>query len=196
MPNKCWPRPATVAGFSGSTTPRKSNASSGRSSRNRFRQFHEETLPYRLFPETEEERAIVGQAFPQIFFDGLGGALTLDCDSMQFAGWPAPIPYREITQFALDDNGTLEIKYGQGGKQKQKVPTKDFFHREEALDAINRYYSRYLHAAAYQEQKKLTAYAPAENCRPCQNETRPARLRFVRRDSLHVTIAAGMRTNS
>jgi Zn-dependent protease with chaperone function len=129
---------------------------------NRFRQFHEETLAYRFLPETDEERDIVVKSFPQVFHDGLGGTLTLSCESMQFTGWPAPIPYREITQCALDDKGTLEIKYGPGGNQKQKVRTQDFHHREQALDAINRYYSRYLHAAAYQEQKKLTASSCSE----------------------------------
>ncbi|HEY3391997.1 MAG TPA: M48 family metallopeptidase, partial [Lacipirellulaceae bacterium] len=38
---------------------------------NEFRQYHEETLAYRFFPETEEERAIVAKAFPQVFFQGL-----------------------------------------------------------------------------------------------------------------------------
>ncbi|HJQ81008.1 MAG TPA: M48 family metallopeptidase [Lacipirellulaceae bacterium] len=123
-----------------------------------FRQYHEETLAYRLFPETDEERAIVAKAFPQVFFDGLSGTLTLDCRSLQFTGW-APIPFREITQFTLNDNKTLEIRYGQGGKQKKKLPVKDLHQREQALEAINRYYNRYLHAAAYQEQKKLAATA-------------------------------------
>jgi Zn-dependent protease with chaperone function len=124
---------------------------------NQFRRYHEETLPYRFLPETDEERAIVVKAFPEVYFDGLQGTLTLNCESMHFTGWPASIQYRDVSQFALDDKGKLEIKYGLGGKQKQKILVKDFVHREEALDAINRYYSRYMHAAAYQEQKTLAA---------------------------------------
>jgi hypothetical protein len=121
---------------------------------NQFRDYHEGTLPYRLLPETDEERAIVLKAFPDAFFDGLSGTMTLKYDSIHFAGWPAPITYREIVQFVLNEK-TLEVKYGAGGKQK--IPFKDFFRREEALEAIKHYYGRYMSAAAYQEQKRLTA---------------------------------------
>jgi hypothetical protein len=125
---------------------------------NQFRDYHEGTLVYRFFPDTDEERAIVIKAFPDVSFDGLQGTMNLNYESIHFTGWPAPIPYRDIVQFALNEK-TLDIKYGPGGKQKQKIPFKDFHHREDALDAINRYYGRYLHAAAYQEQKRLAANA-------------------------------------
>jgi Zn-dependent protease with chaperone function len=121
---------------------------------NQFRDYHEGTLPYRLLPETEDERAIVLKAFPDEFFDGLQGAMTLKYDSIHFAGWPAPIPYREIAQFVLNEK-TLDVKYGAGGKQT--IPFKDFFRREDALEAIKQYYGRYMSAVAYQEQKRLTA---------------------------------------
>jgi Zn-dependent protease with chaperone function len=123
---------------------------------NQFRDYHERTLPYRLLPESDEERTIVMKAFPDVFFGGLQGTMVLKYDSIHFAGWPGPIPYREITQFELNEK-TLEVKYGPGGKQKQKIPFKDFFRREEALEAINCYYGRYMHAAAYQQQRRLTA---------------------------------------
>jgi Zn-dependent protease with chaperone function len=123
-----------------------------------FRDYHEGSLPYRLLPETDDEHAIVVKAFPAVSFDGLQGSMNLDCESIHFTGWPAPISYRDIAQFALHDK-TLEIKYGVGGKEKQKIPFKDFHHREAALDAINRYYGRYMHAAAYQEHKRLAASA-------------------------------------
>jgi hypothetical protein len=126
-----------------------------------FRDYHEGSLPYRLLPETEEEHVIVVKAFPQVSFDGLKGTMTLDCECLHFTGWPAPIPYRDVAQFALNDK-TLDIKYGPDGKQKQKIPFKDFHHREAALDAINRYYGRYMHAAAYQEQKRLAATAKSD----------------------------------
>ncbi len=128
---------------------------------NQFRDYHEETLPYRLLPETDEERAIVTQAFPNVFFDGLQGTMSLKYESIHFTGWPAPIPFREINQFVLNEK-TLEVKYGPGGKQKQKIPFKDFFRREEALEAINCYYGRHMHAAAYQQQKRPAANVDAD----------------------------------
>jgi Zn-dependent protease with chaperone function len=120
---------------------------------NQFREYHEATLAYRFLPETNEERDIVQKAFPEVAFDGISGTLTLDCEGMRFPDWPAPIQYQEVNQFALND-GILEIKYGPAGKQKQKLRVKDLARREEAIDAINRYYGRYLHAAAYQNQKQ------------------------------------------
>jgi hypothetical protein len=107
-------------------------------------------------PETAEERAIVVKAFPEVSFNGLSGPMSLNCESMEFAGWPAPISYGEIAQFTLNEK-TLDIKYGPGGKQLQRIPYKDFFRREEALEAINRYYGRYMNAVAYQEQKRQLA---------------------------------------
>jgi Zn-dependent protease with chaperone function len=123
---------------------------------NQFREYHEATLAYRFLPDTDEERAIVVKAFPEAVFDGLSGALTLDCEGMHFPAWPAPIQYQEVSQFALNE-GILEIKHGPAGKQKQKLRVKDLHRREEAIDAINRYYGRYMHAAAYKEQKRIAS---------------------------------------
>jgi hypothetical protein len=99
-----------------------------------------------------------------VAFDGLRGTLTLNCEGMHFTDWPAPIPYREITQFFLNE-GTLEIKHGPGGKQKQKLRVKDLHQREAALDAISRYHGRYMHAVAYQTEKRLTASESVESAR-------------------------------
>jgi Zn-dependent protease with chaperone function len=123
---------------------------------NQFRDYHEGTLPYRLLPETDEERAIVLKSFPDVSFDGLSGSMSLNYESMEFTGWPAPISYGEITQFTLNEK-TLDIKYGPGGKEKQRIPFKDFFQREQALEAIKHYYGRYMNAVAYQEQKRFAA---------------------------------------
>jgi Zn-dependent protease with chaperone function len=123
---------------------------------NQFREYHESTLAYRFIPETDEERDIVVKAFPEVAFDGLQGALTLNYEGMQFPDWPSPIKYEEVSQFVFNE-GILEIKYGLGGKQKQKLRVKDLHRQEEAIDAINRYYGRYMSAAAYQEQKQLAS---------------------------------------
>jgi hypothetical protein len=107
-----------------------------------FRPFHEETLPYRFLQETDEQCEIVVKAFPEVSIDGKKGALTLNYERIQFHGWPAPIPYRDVSQLLLNE-GTLEIKHGPSGKQKQKIRMNDFGGRQqEALDAIDRYYSR------------------------------------------------------
>jgi Zn-dependent protease with chaperone function len=127
---------------------------------NQFRKFHEQTLVYRFLPETDEERAIVVAAFPEISIEGKKGTLFVTYESILFPGWTAPIRYQEITKFVLDDHGTLEVQYVRDGSHKQKIPMKSFGARQqEAIDAINRYYSRYMHAAAYQEEKRQAAKA-------------------------------------
>jgi Zn-dependent protease with chaperone function len=125
---------------------------------NRFRSFHEQTLAYRFLPETDEEREIVAKAFPQMTVDGKDGSLILDHESINFTAWSQAIHFGEITQVALDENGVLVVHYNRDGKQKEKVKMKTFGTRQqEALDAMNRYYSRYLHAVAYQTQKNQEA---------------------------------------
>src|SRR5262249_7388303 len=43
-----------------------------------FRAYHEQSLPYRFLPETDEEYAIVVKAFPPLTITGSQGVLTLD----------------------------------------------------------------------------------------------------------------------
>ena len=123
----------------------------------RFRKFHEETLAYRFLPETEEERAIVMKSFPELTFVGKKGSLILDCETVRYTVWPDKVAYFEITNCALN-NDTLQIQYFRSGKRKANIPLKTFAsRRQEALDAINRYYGRYLNAVAYQKQKAAEA---------------------------------------
>lgn len=111
---------------------------------NNFRSFHEETLAYRFFPETDEERAIVVKAFPQVSFEGKKGTLVIDCDGIQFTEWSSPIAFCNIAKCSLNDSGVLEIKCAPSGKATQKLPTKSFGTKQQAvLDTINRYYSRW-----------------------------------------------------
>lgn len=127
----------------------------------KFRSIHEESLPYRLLPETDEECEIVLKAFPPISVEGKSGTFALDYQGLHFSDWSAPIEYREITECAVD-NGTLLIRYDRDGKQKQKLKLKTLGKRQqEALDALNRYWGRYQAAAAYQAQKQLEQAPPA-----------------------------------
>jgi Zn-dependent protease with chaperone function len=122
-----------------------------------FRTFHEQTLAYRFLPETDEERAIVARSFPPITIEGKKGSLVLDCDQVRYSAWPNAIAYSEISNCSLNE-GTLHVRYARDGKQKANIPMKKFGPRQqEALDAINRYYSRYLNAVAYQKQKREEA---------------------------------------
>lgn len=121
----------------------------------KFRDVHEQSLAYRLLPETDEERSIVVKAFPAITVQGRSATLSVDYQGLHFSAWPTPIEYREITRCAVE-NGTLSIHYQRDGKQKQKLKLKTFGKRQqEALDAINRYWGRYQSACACQAQKGL-----------------------------------------
>jgi hypothetical protein len=118
-----------------------------------FRKYHEETLAYRFLPETDEEREIVVKAFPPVSFEGKKGSLTLDCATMNYSPWPEPVPYRDIVNLTLNE-GTLTVQCSGGKKAKHTVPMKTFGNQQQAaLDALNRYYGRYMSAVAYQKQK-------------------------------------------
>jgi hypothetical protein len=74
---------------------------------------------------------------------------------MLYSGWPGAVAYREILKLTLSDKGVMQVEYDNGTKAKTTIPMKSFGTRQqEALDAINRYYGRYMHAMAYQEQKQ------------------------------------------
>jgi Zn-dependent protease with chaperone function len=120
----------------------------------RFRAFHEQSLPYRFLPESAEECEIVVKAFPPIGFSGSQGVLTLDYEKMGFDKWPEPVRYAEITNLALDDNSVLKVTYQRQGKQVQSIKMSKFADQQHVLDAIKYYYGRYLAAAEYQKQKR------------------------------------------
>jgi Zn-dependent protease with chaperone function len=128
----------------------------------KFREFHEQTLAYRFLPETDEERAIVVKAFPEMTIEGKKGSLVFDCDTIRYTVWPGSLAYSEITNCTLNE-GTLHIQYARDGKQKAKIPMKTFGNRQqEALEAINRYYGRYLSAVQYQKQKQQQVSSDTE----------------------------------
>ncbi|MBX3414295.1 MAG: M48 family metalloprotease [Pirellulales bacterium] len=120
----------------------------------RFRHIHEQSLPYRFLPETDEEREIVEQAFPPLVIEGKKGSLMLDCETIQYSPWPGSLAYSEITNCVLND-GALEIHYEREGKQHVTIPLKKFGkHQAEALQAISNYYGRYAAAKEYQQHKQ------------------------------------------
>jgi len=116
-----------------------------------FRAYHEGTLAYRLLPETDEERAIVVKSFPGLAIEGKKGSLSIDCDGLHYSAWPSPIAFSEVKGMSLNDN-TLRVDYDRGGKAHASIPTKTFGARQqEALQAVQAYYSRRLSASAYRE---------------------------------------------
>ena len=120
-----------------------------------FRKFHEETLPYRFLPETEQQREVVEQAFPLISFEGKKGNLTLDFEKVEYSEWSDAVLFSEVTQMELNDSNILTVHYQREGKHKLTLKMKLFAKsQQEVLDAINRYYTRYLAAVDYQEQKQ------------------------------------------
>jgi Zn-dependent protease with chaperone function len=127
----------------------------------KFRSYHEQSLPYRFLPASDEERAVVEKAFPPVSLQGKKGALKLDYATLHYSLWPGPVEYREISKCTLDENSVLHLAF-RDTKEKRSIKLKDFGKQQQAaLDAINRYYTRYLGAVAYQEQKKSEIASPA-----------------------------------
>lgn len=118
-----------------------------------FRSYHEQTLPYRFLPMTDEERQIVAAVFPEISFAGKTGSLKLDYEKMQHSSWSVPLPYSAIEKFTLNsDSKVLTIQTRQG---KREIKMKDFGNSQQpVIDAINHYYVRYRMAVDYQNQKR------------------------------------------
>jgi Zn-dependent protease with chaperone function len=122
-----------------------------------FRQYHEQSLPYRFLPETPEEYEIVVKAFPAIAFTSSQGELTLDHEKLRFDQWPEAIRYGDITNVSLENNRVLKVTSRGPGKKTHSIKMSKFADEQPVLDAIRHYYGRYLAAAAYQKQKKEEA---------------------------------------
>ncbi|MCA9092558.1 MAG: M48 family metalloprotease [Planctomycetaceae bacterium] len=123
----------------------------------RFRQFHEQTLPYRFLPETEEEIAVVLKFFPEVRIDGKDVLFIVNYQDMQFGDWTEPVKFSEVTNFDLTDN-VLTINYQREGKKKHVVKLKPFGPQlQTVVDTINKYYARHSTAVAYQQHKKAEA---------------------------------------
>ena len=127
----------------------------------RFRNYHQETLPYRFLPETDEERAIVETTFPPQTFEGKDGQLQLDCETCRHPTWPDALHFREIVQCDLTDASVLQIQYNRGRKQTRSIKLKRFSKPQQQafLAAFQDYYSRYLTAVEYQQHITQAASA-------------------------------------
>jgi len=133
----------------------------------RFRTYHEQTLPYRFLPETDDERAIVLKSFPEVEVQGKEAALTIDFEKITYGNqWPEPVRYSEITELNLNE-GTLYIKFAREKKQSHSIKMKVFEKRQqEVLDTLNRYYGRYVAARTYQQHKAALAASSAQQTAP------------------------------
>jgi hypothetical protein len=120
-----------------------------------FRSCHEDTLAYRLLPETDEERAIVARSFPERAITGRRGSLILDCETIRYTDWPGSLAYSEVTSCTYVD-GVLHVHYERDEEhQTAIIPMKHFARLEaEALQAIQSYRGRYENALAYHEWKQ------------------------------------------
>lgn len=133
---------------------------------NRFRDFHKQTLPYRYLPETDEERAVVVEVFPEISFTSFLKNknkqienLKIDFEKISLSSWDTPILYHQIIGCTLTEEGTLDIRYNGKVITTKTLALKIFgtLQQHKVLEAFQRYYSRYLSAAEYQKQKQASA---------------------------------------
>ncbi len=131
-----------------------------------FRNFHAQTLPYRMLPSTDEEKEIVVNAFPVLQFEDKKGVLTIDYEKFGHSDWPTPVLFKEITHVENHD-GTLLIRYQRDGKQKQSIKSGGFKKQAgDVLAAFEKYYGRYSAAAQFQEVMELQKKESSEGLSP------------------------------
>lgn len=121
-----------------------------------FRALHEQSLPYRFLPQTDQERTIVVRAFPEMLFEGKDGTLIVDYLQIQSATWAEPVLISELRNLELDDYGLLTIDLAPIGK-KLTLKTAQFPDKQLVIDTIGRYYGRYITALEYLKFKAKEA---------------------------------------
>jgi Zn-dependent protease with chaperone function len=127
---------------------------------NRFRNFHKEVLAYRYLPETDEERALVVEFFPEVRFEGTKDSLALDYEKFQLTSWPDATYFDEIRGISLDD-GVMSITHTTAGKKTRSFKMKIFGQQQQAvLDTMNRYYVRNQASKDYQKNKAAEGQEP------------------------------------
>lgn len=119
----------------------------------RFRAYHEETLPYRFLPETDDELSIVVKAFPEVQLEGKDGLLTINHEHIKLHSWDSPLRFSDILECQLDDK---TLSFIRSGDSPSKVNLKKFTDQQKVLEVVQHYYSRYLAAKEYQEHVKQT----------------------------------------
>ncbi|WP_298859828.1 M48 family metallopeptidase [uncultured Gimesia sp.] len=117
-----------------------------------FRAYHEETLPYRFLPETDDELAIVVRAFPEVQLEGIDGLLTIDHECIQLHSWESPLRFGDIQDCQMDEKKTLSFVTTSG--TPSTINLKKFTDQQKVIEAVERYYSRYLAAKEYQAHVK------------------------------------------
>lgn len=120
----------------------------------RFRAYHEETLPYRFLPETDYELAIVLKAFPEVQLTGEEGLLTIDHTGIKHHPWESPVQFSDIQSCQMDDNGRLNFTSTGGTPSKINLKKFKDSDQQKVIEVVERYYSRYLAAKEYQEHVK------------------------------------------
>jgi Zn-dependent protease with chaperone function len=120
---------------------------------NRFRTFHKEVLAYRYRPETEEERALVLEYFPEVRIEGTDGLFVIDYEKMQFTPWADAMYFDDVRNISLDD-GVLSISHITTGTKARTMKLKKFgTEQQRLLDALNRYYVRHQASRDYLKSK-------------------------------------------
>lgn len=124
----------------------------------RFRHNHEVSLSYRFLPETQEEQAIVERAFPLVQIQGKDGTLSIDFEKISHSTWSIAIAYKEITTIT-NSGDTLDIHYRKIGDSMRQLYFKRYSlaDRKRLLETFERYYGRYLTAAAFRAQMQQDA---------------------------------------
>lgn len=116
----------------------------------KFREFHETTLPFRFLPETEQERAIVEKAYPEVRFEGSDGSFVIDYEKMTHGRWSQPLYFREVAGFTLHDNNRLQITYNRDEVGSEWIDLATFGAQEKVVvEVAVKYRARFESAAEY-----------------------------------------------
>lgn len=118
----------------------------------RFRDAHEQSLPFRFLPSNEQEQAIVEKAFPLVRLEGWDGALVIDYEKVVHASWPDPILFQEIVNCEVEQQGKLLIHFNRGSNRTRFITLNRFQTPEPPLEVFQRYYGRYLSAVEFAKQ--------------------------------------------
>ena len=127
----------------------------------RFQAAHEMSLAYRYMPETPEERAHVERFFPRVELSGRPGhpGLVIDCTQLHYGAWPDAVLWSAVKDIKAADQTfrgkvlTLQVFTGTGGTEKRTVRLSKLADGDAVLLVVSRYYTRYLQAVAFQQQR-------------------------------------------
>jgi Zn-dependent protease with chaperone function len=129
----------------------------------RFRKFHESTLPFRYLPATPEEQAVVEQAFPSITVENKDGRVTIDFEKIMHSAWSAPVQFSELTKCVYGEGNVLQLHYAGATKGMAQIKLQKFSEpkQRQIMELYQRYYGRHLSAQNYQARKQAAAKSEA-----------------------------------